>query len=153
MLMNRIWELPTERVEEAIVVKLPKPVYPLPRSKRVPRPKPLTKWQKFALEKGIKKTKKTKATWDEQLQKWIPRFGYKKAAAEKDKDWVIEVPQNADAFEDQFEKKATAKGERIAKNELQRLRNIAKARNVKVPKVGLLTADTADSKEVSYDYF
>lgn len=147
--MNHIWELPTERIEEAIVVKLPKPTYMLPRSKRVPRPKPLTKWQKFAKDKGIQKKKKSKLTWDDQLQKWIPRFGYRKAAAEKDKDWVLEVPQNADPYEDQFAKKAEAKGERIAKNELQRLRNIAKSRNVKIPKVGLLSTDSATSNDVS----
>lgn len=149
-MLNRVWELPTERIEEAIVVKLPKPTYPLPRSKRVPKPRSLTKWQQFAKEKGIQKKKKSKLTWDDQLQKWIPRFGYRKAAAEKDKDWVLEVPQNADPFEDQFAKKAEAKGERIAKNELQRLRNIAKARKVKIPRVGMLTTDTATAKDVSF---
>lgn len=68
LLFNKIWELPTERVEEAIVVKLPTPTFILPRSKPVPKPKPLTKWQQFAKEKGIEKKKKSKLSWDEQLQ-------------------------------------------------------------------------------------
>lgn len=148
--MNEIWELPTERHEDAIVVKLPPPKFLLPRSKRVPKPKPLTKWQKFALEKGIQKKKQAKLTWDDQLKQWIPRYGYKRAAAEKEKDWVLEVPQNADPYEDQFAKKALAKSEKIAKNELQRLRNIAKARNIKVPKMGLLNSDVASAKDVSH---
>lgn len=150
LLINKIWELPTERVDEAIIAKLPLSNYALPRAKPVPTPKPLTKWQQFALDKGIKKTKQSKLSWDEQLQKWIPKYGYKRAAAEKDKDWVLEVPQNADPYEDQFAKKAMAKSEKVAKNELQRLRNIAKAKNIKVPKTGLLNPDVSSAKEVSY---
>lgn len=49
-------------------VDLPEPRYNLPREKPLPTPKPLTKWQKFAIEKGIKKTPKPKATWDDILQ-------------------------------------------------------------------------------------
>ncbi|KAK9888971.1 hypothetical protein WA026_004255 [Henosepilachna vigintioctopunctata] len=49
-----------------------------------------------------------------------------------DKDWALEVPSNA-PFEDQFEKKINVKAERIAKNELQRSRNIAKAKDLKIP--------------------
>lgn len=148
LLINKIWELPTERVDEAIIAKLPLSNYALPRAKPVPTPKPLTKWQQFALDKGIKKTKQSKLSWDEQLQKWIPKYGYKRAAAEKDKDWVLEVPQNADPYEDQFAKKAMAKSEKVAKNELQRLRNIAKAKNIKVPKTGLLNPDVSSAKEL-----
>lgn len=66
--MNKIWELPTETVEEAIVAKLPVPKFVLPREKPLPKPKPLTKWQKYAQEKGITKTKKSKLAWDEILQ-------------------------------------------------------------------------------------
>ena len=66
--MNKIWELPTEKVEEAIVVKLQAPTFTLPREKPLPKPKPLTKWQKYAQEKGITKTKKSKLTWDQTLR-------------------------------------------------------------------------------------
>lgn len=67
-MLNKIWELPTERVEEAIVAKLPTPIFRLPRSKPVPKPKLLTKWQQFAKDKGIQKKKKAKLSWDEHLQ-------------------------------------------------------------------------------------
>lgn len=149
LLINKIWEMPTERLEDAIVARLPPPKTKLPRMKPVPKPKPLTKWQQFAKDKGIQKTKKSKLSWDEQLQKWVPLYGFKRTQAEKDKDWVLEVPQNADPMEDQFAKKATAKGERVAKNELQRLRNIAKAKNVKVPRMGLTNPDVSSAKDVS----
>ncbi len=54
ILFNAIWELPTERVEEAIVAVLPPPTFNLPREKPVPKAKPLTKWEQYAKEKGNK---------------------------------------------------------------------------------------------------
>lgn len=67
LLLNDIWELPTERVEETVVAKLPAPKYRLPRARKVPEPKPMTKWQKFAQEKGIKKQKRDKKVFDKDL--------------------------------------------------------------------------------------
>lgn len=75
LLLNKVWELPTERIEEAIVVKLPTPTTIIPRSKPVPKQRPLTKWQEFAKAKGITKKKKDKLHWDEELQKWVPLYG------------------------------------------------------------------------------
>lgn len=70
LLINAVWSLPTERVEETIVAQLPKPQYVVPRTRSIPKPKPLTKWQQFAKEKGIRTNKKnrTKLKWDEELQ-------------------------------------------------------------------------------------
>lgn len=79
----------------------------------------------------------------------MPRFGYRRAEAEHAKDWLLEVPKNADPYEDQFEKKSEAKSERVAKNELQRLRNIARARKVNVPAAqGLAPKDRQSKEEV-----
>jgi len=138
LIINKLFELPMKNEDGYMYVDLPEPRYNLPREKPLPTPKPLTKWQKFAIEKGIKKTPKPKATWDDILQKWIPAYGYKKVAAEKEKDWLLEVPGNAaDPNIDLFAKKNEAKKERVAKNEYQRLRNIAASRKIKVPAVGL----------------
>ena len=52
VLLNALWQLETERVEEAVVAKLPPPTYKLPREKPCPKPKMLTKWEKYAKEKG-----------------------------------------------------------------------------------------------------
>ncbi|XP_044253239.1 ribosome biogenesis regulatory protein homolog [Tribolium madens] len=148
LLFNQIWELPTERIDEAIVAKFPKQKFSLPRSKPVPKPRSLTKWEQFAKAKGIVKKKKSKFSWDEQLQKWIPLYGFKRSAALREKNWLIEVPQNANPMEDQFAKKTEAKSEKVAKNELQRLRNIAKAKNVKIPRFGLTNPDVSSSKDL-----
>jgi len=67
LLVNAIWELPTERVDESIVAKLPEPTTVLPRLRKPPGPRPLTKWEKFAKEKGISKKKKDKKTYDETM--------------------------------------------------------------------------------------
>ena len=141
LLLNSIWVLETERVEDAVIAKFPPPSFPLPREKPIPKPKPMTKWEKYAKEKGIeKKKKKDRLVWDDVVNKWVPQFGYKKAQAEADKNWMIPLKQNADPTEDPYEKLAEDKREKIAKNELQRLRNLAKAKNVSVPSVGVVPA-------------
>lgn len=59
LLVNEIWKLPTERVDESIIVKLPKPTMLMPRLRKIPGPRPLTKWERFRREKGIPKKKRT----------------------------------------------------------------------------------------------
>ncbi|XP_039310867.1 ribosome biogenesis regulatory protein homolog [Solenopsis invicta] len=149
LLINKIWELPVERVDEAIVATLPKPEYVLPRSRVIPKPKPLTKWQQFAKEKGIQTKKKgrSKLKWDEELKKWIPTYGYKRAKTQEQKEWLIEAKDNDNLTDDPFTKIKTAKQERQSKNELQRLRNIARAKKIKLPRVGLPTREHFSSSQ------
>ena len=91
LLLNEIWKLPTERVEEAIVAVLPRGTSTIPREKPIPIPKPPTKWEKYAKEKGIEnKKKKSRMVWDDVVKEWVPRFGYKKAKAEVEKNWAME---------------------------------------------------------------
>lgn len=79
----------------------------------------------------------------------ILMYSFKKAAAEKEKNWLIEVPQNVDPMTDMYEKKANEKSEKVAKNELQRLKNIARAKKVKIPRVGIpVTSDKASANQV-----
>ncbi|XP_012255245.1 ribosome biogenesis regulatory protein homolog [Athalia rosae] len=143
LLINKVWVLPTKRIEEAIVATLPTPKFVLPRAQRIPKPKPLTKWQQFAKEKGIKsnKNRKPKLNWDEQLQKWIPNYGYKRTEAEKEKNWLVEVSDHADPTIDHLAAKRSEKVEKQGKNELQRLRNLARAKNIKVPRCGIPNSD------------
>jgi regulator of ribosome biosynthesis len=148
LLINGIWELPTERVEEQIVAKLPKPTFDLPRARRLPTPRQPTKWEEFAKKKGIKKRTKDKKVWDEELDKWVPTYGYLKNKAEKEKDWCIEVPQNLDPMTDMYQKKKDLKNERIAKNEIKRMKNVARAQKVEVPRTGFVTEEAASSKEL-----
>lgn len=152
LLFNAVWQLPTERIEEALVAKLPPGTTKLPREKPLPKPKPLTKWEQYAKEKGIvkKKTKASAKVWDDVVKEWVPKFGYKKAKAEAEKNWMMEYKEGQDVDVDPFEKAIQEKRERVAKNELQRLRNIARTRNTKVPGVGLTTSnDNNDLKKAA----
>ncbi|OQV18812.1 Ribosome biogenesis regulatory protein-like protein [Hypsibius exemplaris] len=137
LLLDKVWALPLERIEDAVVTTLPKPTTFLPREKPIPKAKPMTKWEKYAKEKGITKTKQSRMVWDQTTREWKPRWGYKKAATEDD-DWVTEVPKDSDGRNDPFTEKAKAKKERIAKNELQRLKNVARAHKTKIPTGGIL---------------
>jgi regulator of ribosome biosynthesis len=148
LLVNGIWELPTERLDEHIVVKLPKSSFALPRARKLPEPKQLTKWEQFAKAKGIKKRVKNKKVWDEELDKWVPTYGAKHAQAEKDKNWVLEVPKNIDPMTDMFQKKKDLKNERVAKNEISRMKNIARAQKVQVPRAGFVSEDSATAKDL-----
>lgn len=68
LLVNEIWKLPFERVDDVVITKLPKPKYILPREKPAPKGKTLTKWESYAKEKGITKRKKDKLVWDELVK-------------------------------------------------------------------------------------
>nr|XP_002125582.1 ribosome biogenesis regulatory protein homolog [Ciona intestinalis] len=135
LLFNEIWKLPIERVQDAVIAKVPAPTTVIPREKPIPKAKPPTKWEEYAKLKGIRKLKKGRMVWDDESKSWKPRWGYKRANDDT-KEWVLEVPANADPNEDQFEKKLKEKKERVAKNELQRLRNVARRTGKKVPGVG-----------------
>ncbi|KAF7988090.1 hypothetical protein HCN44_007584 [Aphidius gifuensis] len=126
----------TERKDNELIAELPKICTLLPRARTLPKQKVPTKWQQFAKEKGIKNKKKPKLNWDEELKKWIPTFGYKKVAAEYQKNWVVELKTGDTPQET---KVSSAKSEKIAKNELQRLRNLAKAKKISIPRVGYLS--------------
>jgi len=148
LLFNKIWELPIERVDNIIVGKLPPPTIILPREKKVPKAKPLTKWETFAKRQGIRDVKKRgRMLWDEETKTWKPRFGYKRGKDDT-KDWCIEVPVNADPNENQFEKRNADKKERVAKNEFQRLRNIEKTTNTNKGKPDIKEVKEKIGKEI-----
>jgi len=125
-LVNKLWQLPTKRVEDVIVAVLPKPTTILPREKEVPKIKPTTKWQEYAKMKGIQNRKKGRMVWDDESKSWKPAWGYKRANNAED-DWLVEIPDQKDPYRDYYGDLKEAKKERVAKNELQRLRNVARA--------------------------
>lgn len=127
VILNRLYAMEdTALVEGERVLKLPEPTTILPRAKPVPKPKPPTKWEQFAKRKGIQSNSgrdREKKVWDETTRKWVPRYGYGHAKNEEQKDWLIEVPDNADPNVDYFAKKQEEKKERVAKNKFQQYRN------------------------------
>jgi len=66
--INAVWQLPFERVDDVVVTKLPAPTFLLPREKPAPKPRPPTKWEAYAKEKGLTKRKKAKLVWDDMVK-------------------------------------------------------------------------------------
>uniref|UniRef100_A0A914HCK7 Ribosome biogenesis regulatory protein homolog n=1 Tax=Globodera rostochiensis TaxID=31243 RepID=A0A914HCK7_GLORO len=123
-LFDEIWKLPRKIVQDATCSQLPECTYGLPREKPIPKPKEPTKWEKFARTKGITK-KKGKKVWDKPSQEWKPTYGYR-SANNQSKDWLIEIPDHKDPYKDYFAEKREGKRERVNKQELMRLKNIAR---------------------------
>ncbi|KAJ6664027.1 hypothetical protein lerEdw1_008981 [Lerista edwardsae] len=132
LLVAQLWALPSERAEggaRPVVAQLPEPSTRLPREKPLPKARPLTRWEQFARLKGIRPTRKKRGTlvWDEAAKEWRRRWGYRRAGGDPSRDWLLEVPDAADPLEDQFAKRRQEKREKVARNELNRLRNLARA--------------------------
>lgn len=78
----------------------------------------------------------------------MPTYGFKRAEAEKAKDWVLEVPQNVDPNTDMFQKKIDLRNEKVAKNEIQRMKNIVRAKKIDMPRSGYLGPEAASSSQL-----
>lgn len=84
-------------VDKEGTVEIPEPTNILPRGKSLPQPKPPTKWEQFANRKGIKSHKgRDKLVWDEEANKWIPRYGYKKVKHDREKNWATNYKEGQD---------------------------------------------------------
>ncbi|KAJ1368753.1 Ribosome biogenesis regulatory protein [Parelaphostrongylus tenuis] len=129
-LYNKIWELNRKHTDEGVMAELPKSSFILPREKKIPEKKEPTKWEKYAALKGLAKRKRPRSfldiqVFDEASKEWKPTYGYRRGNDDT-KDWLIEIPDGADPNKDYFAERVEKKKERIAKNETQRLKNIAR---------------------------
>lgn len=134
-LVHRLFGL--EKSENGIgvrVVVLPEPRTVLPREKRLKVVKDMTKWEKFAKEKGIqKKKKRDRMVWDETSQKFLPRYGYKSAKASKSVAMIADRP-DIKPGENPFTKLAKEKKERVQVNKKKRLSNEGRIqKHIKLP--------------------
>ncbi|KAL7749191.1 Rhodanese- sulfurtransferase [Sorochytrium milnesiophthora] len=159
VILNELFSLPTTANDEGVIVNLVPPpsvsgsdntaavpggaitsptasvvtyVKPttLPREKSLPKDRPMTKWERFAKEKGIQNRKRGRMVYDEATGEYRPRWGYGSAKNDALNDWLIEVPQNGDPFEDQYAKRREEKKERVSKNQKQQARNAGEAVDV-----------------------
>ncbi|KAF7981697.1 hypothetical protein HWV62_32266 [Athelia sp. TMB] len=126
-LFSTLFSLPTITSADGPLAKLPPPTTLLPRSKPLPKPKPQTKWERFAAAKGIQHKVRDRKVWDEEKQTWVNRWGKDGKNKEKEEQWITEVPANADVDFDPVKAARDERKGRVAKNEKQRLGNIARA--------------------------
>jgi regulator of ribosome biosynthesis len=129
---DRVFECPIEKSEVGPLAVLPNEVTVLPREKRIPEPKPETKWERFAREKGIKKRKKDRMVWDEDNQEFRPSFGYKRAKGGVEDLPIVEVKAGQDPYADPWAVARKEKKERVNKNLQNQVKNKMRAAGMKV---------------------
>lgn len=120
---HRIFECPIERSDVGPVAVLPEEKTKIPREKRIPEPKPLTRWEQFAKEKGIKNQKRERMVYDEQTDEYKPRFGYKRVKNGLEDQPIVEVKTGQDPFADPWAEDRKEKKERVEKNIKNRAKN------------------------------
>jgi hypothetical protein len=121
---------PIEILDEGVgpVAVLPKQITRLPRQQHVPRPKPLTRWQKFALAKGISKKNKESKVFDESTGEFVPRWGPKSLKkTHMDKEWLIEAKKTDDPTKDLFEERDLKKKKKVLQNKISQASNATRA--------------------------
>ena len=120
-LVDALFQLPvdaeaTSRAGHGRVVRLPPPQQRLPREKPLPElDAQLTKWERFAREKGIQKRKRERMVWDAERGAWRPRHGGGRARPSirsHADDWVIEDKGQVAPGENPFRRKG-ASGQRV----------------------------------------
>ncbi|EOD32863.1 hypothetical protein EMIHUDRAFT_364204 [Emiliania huxleyi CCMP1516] len=124
LMANRLYAILASQESKA-VIRLPPPTTQLPREKPLPKPRPQTRWEKFAAEKGIVKKKRSKMVWDEAAGQWAPRYGFGRANKQDDplKTWLVPAKPGEDGSTDPFEAAAGKRGEARAKQKRQEERN------------------------------
>ncbi|KAK9321386.1 regulator of ribosome biosynthesis [Lipomyces orientalis] len=101
---------------DGVFVKLPDPTTQLPREKPVPVPKPLTKWEKFAKQKGItpKARNSGNLVYDEAKGEWVKKWGYK--GKNQEIPWLVEVDENTEKGGGEDSGKSESKSKRAKRS-------------------------------------
>lgn len=126
-LLRALLALPTNDEPDGRYVTLPKGNFKLPREKPIPKERAPTKWEKYALEKGIqKKKKRDRLVLDETTGEYVPRFGRgSKNSAER--DIVLPHKEGMGDDYDPFSEKRQEKKKRIKANKKQYRQNLGRA--------------------------
>ena len=100
---------------------LPKKILTLPRSLPIPKPKQMTKWEKYKKEKGITQRKRSRMVYSEIAKDWVPRWGkgsIKKI--ENETNWALEEKQFG---VNPFEQKNQEKKLLVQKQKIREMKN------------------------------
>merc|ERR1712176_479666 len=89
----------------------------------LPKEKPLTTWEKFRRERGIKKRKRSKMEFDEDTRSWKRRYGANKANDINNVPIIVHK-EGSDPSVDPWSKAATEKKEKIAWNKNKQAKNL-----------------------------
>ncbi|KAL9182990.1 hypothetical protein ACHAXT_004269 [Thalassiosira profunda] len=129
-LLAELWRLPGEQTDVGLMARLPSPETKLPRALPPPPPKQPTKWEQFALQRGIApKAKRSRKAFDEATGEWKHLTGSLQSKANAGPEaWpILEVKKNDDPMADPWEKLREEKKGRARKNAEARMRNAERA--------------------------
>ncbi|AOA60676.1 Ribosomal protein L11 binding protein [Komagataella phaffii CBS 7435] len=139
LLINQILSQPVRNTTDSVsegqeasiaLITLPDPSTPLPREKSVPKPREMTRWEKFAAKKGIQAKGKTgKMIYDEESGEWVPKWGYKGNNKQLDNQWLVEMNEKTEEKDKDtlIDPRTLARAERkklVKKYELQQKKNL-----------------------------
>ena len=112
------------------LIELPKVLTIFPRYRTMPTEQGLTRWEKFAKEKGIKKkSKRSKLVYNEELQDWVPRYGKYSTKKVADKLDIIRVVKPG-KFVDPWQKGKDEKSFGKSKQKLNELKNVMRKKGL-----------------------
>ncbi|KAL7420420.1 Rhodanese-related sulfurtransferase [Cryptotrichosporon argae] len=146
-LLASLFSLPTTSdADLGPIARLPAPTTALPRAKPLPKPRPETKWERFAKAKGITHKNRDRKEWDDERQAWVNRWGKDGKNRDKEEQWLHEVKAGADPLADPRKAARDERKARVAKNERQHARNVAEAARASAAESGPSSSLPAKSK-------
>lgn len=83
----------------------------------------MTRWEKFAKDKGIKSAKKGRRVWNEETKEWEYRYGSNSIQNQKLREGIVEGKKSVSQLKKE-------KKERAEKNKKAMLKNKERAKNV-----------------------
>lgn len=101
-----------------LFLKLPESATVFPRSRRLPEEQQLTKWEKFAKEKGIRKRKKEGMGYDSSTKTMVARWGKKSK-----KNLEVPIMEEKEAGRNPFDDEKNSKKLRREKQSLREHKN------------------------------
>lgn len=106
-------------------VTLPPPRIITPREKPIPKEKPMTKWEKFRLERGLPARKKrSRLVFDPISNDWVPRWGHNsKKQIEEKHNWLMVDKPGEEGESNPFTKRRQEKKLVLEKENLKRMKN------------------------------
>ena len=114
-------------------VLLPKTAIEFPRFQKWDPVQSMTKWEKFAKEKGIQKLKKrSRMVWSDEVKDWVPRWGAGSVKhIREDLDIIREVKKDQDPYNDPFAASKNEKKMYKAKQEISEAKNKLRAAGIR----------------------
>eukprot|EP00761_Pharyngomonas_kirbyi_P001216 gb/GECH01001219.1/.p1 GENE.gb/GECH01001219.1/~~gb/GECH01001219.1/.p1 ORF type:complete len:326 (+),score=80.14 gb/GECH01001219.1/:1-978(+) len=128
LVVNQLFRLPTQSADMGRIARLPFPQTKLPREKKLPEDKPLTKWEKYRQRNRIKKNKdRNKKVFDETTQTWKRAHGWSRDKDNSLSDWIVPAKPGDEQVEDPFLARQTEKRRRKQNESQKQEKNLKRA--------------------------